>query len=73
MSSVGPTIKGTCDLHGKFEGYCHECYFPDTPEKQINRLANFILNEVPGEPSKNEGVVDCAIRIIRNYMKREAQ
>jgi hypothetical protein len=34
-------------------------------ERQIDQLANFILNEVPGEPSENEGAVDTAIRLIR--------
>jgi hypothetical protein len=34
-------------------------------ESQINRLAEFIMHEVPGEPSESEGAVDCAIRIIR--------
>ena len=29
-----------------------------------DRLANFIMAEVPGEPSESEGAVDCAIRII---------
>jgi hypothetical protein len=38
---------------------------------QINRLANFIMSEVPGEPSQSEGAVDCAIRIIAAASKRE--
>ena len=33
--------------------------------EQIDKLADFIMNEVEGEPSKNEGAVDTAIRIIR--------
>ena len=36
----------------------------ETPAKQIDRLAEFIMAEVPGEPSESEGAVDCAIRII---------
>ena len=36
----------------------------ETPRQQIDRLANFIMAEVPGEPSESEGAVDCAIRII---------
>lgn len=31
---------------------------------QIERLGAFILAEVPGEPSQNEGAVDCAIRLL---------
>ncbi len=37
-------------------------------KEQVDRLANFILNEVPGEPSENEGAVDTAIRLIRTYL-----
>jgi hypothetical protein len=37
----------------------------ESPERQIDRLGNFILAEVAGEPSANEGAVDTAIRVIR--------
>jgi len=37
----------------------------DSLKKQIDKLANFIMNEVEGEPSQSEGAVDCAIRIIK--------
>lgn len=33
--------------------------------EQINRLANFIMAEVPGEPSESEGAIDTAIRWMR--------
>jgi hypothetical protein len=33
-------------------------------EEQIDKLARFILRNVPGEPSESEGAVDCAIRLI---------
>lgn len=32
---------------------------------QVDKLANFIMAEIPGEPSKSEGAVDCAIRLLR--------
>lgn len=38
-------------------------------ESQIGRLANFILAEVPEEPSRSEGAVDTAIRIIRRLQR----
>jgi hypothetical protein len=38
---------------------------------QIDKLANFIMNEVPGEPRESEGAVDCAIRIIRECCLNE--
>ncbi len=37
----------------------------ESAEEQIDRLANFIMAEVPGEPSQSQGAVDTAIRIIR--------
>ena len=36
-----------------------------TPGEQIDKLAKFIMAEVPGEPSQSEGAIDTAIRIIR--------
>jgi gas vesicle protein len=33
---------------------------------QIAKLAEFILADVPGEPSQSEGAVDTAIRLIKN-------
>ncbi len=33
--------------------------------KQLQKLAEFIMREVPGEPSQSEGAGDCAIRIIK--------
>ena len=35
-------------------------------KKQIERLASYIGSEIPGEPSRNEGAVDTAIRLLRN-------
>lgn len=32
---------------------------------QVERLARFIMEEIPGEPSQNEGAIDCAIRLLR--------
>jgi uncharacterized protein YodC (DUF2158 family) len=32
---------------------------------QISRLANFIIMNVPGEPSRSEGAVDTAIRVMK--------
>ena len=37
----------------------------ETAKSQIDRLGKFIMDEVPGEPSRSEGAVDTAIRIIR--------
>jgi len=34
-------------------------------DAQIKKLADFIMAEVPGEPSQSEGAIDTAIRIIR--------
>ncbi len=33
--------------------------------KQIQTLADFIMREIPGEPSQDQGAVDTAIRLLR--------
>lgn len=33
-------------------------------ERQIDRLANFIMHKIEGEPSQSQGAVDTAIRIM---------
>ena len=38
---------------------------------QIEKLANFIMSEVEGEPSQSQGAVDTAIRIIKSYQNQE--
>ena len=38
-------------------------------DEQIKRLADFIMAEIPGEPSQDEGAVDCAIRLLREHAK----
>lgn len=40
-------------------------------ESQIKRLGSFIMDEVPGEPSRSEGAVDVAIRVIRELRQQE--
>lgn len=35
---------------------------------KIAKLTQMIVNEVPGEPSRDEDAVECAIRLIRRYM-----
>jgi hypothetical protein len=41
-------------------------------ELQIDSLARFIVEEVPGEPSQSEGAVDTAIRVMRNHLAHRA-
>jgi len=43
----------------------------ETLQSQIDRLARFIMEEVPGEPSQSEGAVDTAIRIMRTALSTE--
>ncbi len=35
----------------------------------VERLGDFIMEHIPGEPSKNEGAVDTAIRILRGTLQ----
>lgn len=43
-----------------------------TADDQLDQLANFIMFEVPGEPSQDQGAVDTAIRLIRNGLDQQA-
>lgn len=39
---------------------------------QIKRLADFIMAEIPGEPSEDQGAVDTAIRILKRMKRVES-
>ena len=39
-------------------------------KQQIELLANYIMGNVPGEPSRDEGAGSCAVRLLSRY--REA-
>jgi hypothetical protein len=36
----------------------------ETAGQQIERLSQFIMEHIPGEPSRSEGAVDAAIRLL---------
>lgn len=36
-------------------------------DAQVGRLAQYILDNVPGEPSQSQGAVDTAIRLLTNF------
>jgi len=38
-------------------------------KKQIEILGNFIVMEIPGEPSQSQGAVETAIRLLRANVK----
>lgn len=40
--------------------------------EQIEALGTFIMDEVPGEPSQNQGAVDTAIRWMRDRMHEDS-
>ncbi len=40
--------------------------------EQIKELACFIMGNIEGEPSQDEGAVECAIRIMREQKERIA-
>ena len=42
----------------------------DAKKEAVDKLANFIMADVDGEPSEDEGAVDCAIRIIKQQTER---
>ena len=39
--------------------------------RQITTLAQFIMDEVPGEPSENQGAVETIIRVVREQQQWE--
>lgn len=39
-------------------------------QEQIGNLAQFIMDNVPGEPSQSQGAVDTAIRVIRKLQEQ---
>lgn len=42
--------------------------------QQLERLAKYISNKIEGEPSRqNEGIADCAIRLLKEYRERIAE
>ena len=41
---------------------------------QIDKLALFIIENIEGEPSKSEGAIDTAIRLLKEaYTQQEAE
>lgn len=38
-------------------------------EAQVDRLAKFIMFNIPGEPSQSESACDTAIRLLAHYIK----
>ena len=36
-------------------------------EEQVDRLGNYIIRNVPGEPSRSEGAIDTAIRLLARH------
>jgi hypothetical protein len=36
----------------------------DALQEQVDKLANYIMAYIPGEPSQSEGAIDCAIRLL---------
>lgn len=38
-------------------------------ESQVNRLAEFIMHNIPGEPSQSQGAVDTAIRLLASLTR----
>jgi len=39
------------------------------PHGQIEVIANYIMAEIPGEPSRSEGAGDTAVRLLKEYRR----
>jgi hypothetical protein len=46
--------------------FCADCA-DESLDAQVERLAEFIMKNVPGEPSENEGAIDTAIRVLAKH------
>ena len=76
-------IQGDCNnrelwftKEGKFDGTgsrVSECLKGEQKTSEIDKLANFIMAEVKGEPSVSEGAGVTAIRIIKNLQAELAK
>ena len=42
-------------------------------KEQTKLLANYIMAEIPGEPSRSEGAGDCAVRLLKEYRQAMKQ
>lgn len=42
-------------------------------EAQVGGLATFIMDEVPGEPSRSEGAIETTTRLLRELVRRNEQ
>lgn len=42
-------------------------------QSQIWRLAQYIMEHIPGEPSRNEGAIDTAIRLLRDLPRTDSE
>jgi hypothetical protein len=38
-------------------------------KSQIDILADYIMFNIPGEPSQDEGAGSCAVRLLKSYRK----
>lgn len=68
---VESTIRWIHELETKLEASVPEKSVAHVTE-QIDRLAQFIINEVEGYPCENEGACDTAIRIICDLQQASA-
>lgn len=39
----------------------------DDLSRQTGQLATYIMDEIPGEPSQDEGAVECAVRLLKQW------
>ena len=44
-----------------------------TAEQQTDVLAKYIMAEIPGEPSHNEGAGNTAVRVLKQYRRALGQ
>ena len=55
-------LEGFLDSLKKLKKECGNC------RSEIQKLADFMVSEIEGEPSRDESAVDCAIRLLKTRM-----
>ncbi len=48
-------------------------WMKETLESQVARLGDFIMENITGEPSRNEGAIDTAIRLLGTLSHQRSQ
>ncbi len=66
-------VPGPCEPPGRLVSQHSWIFVDNGTESEIDKLANFIMKEVDGEPSKSEGAGTTAVRIIKQLQAKNKE